>query len=1237
MKLWIGAIVIAAGIATAAQARSAEDEARPQKSMRLWYQTPAADSVQGWLDQSLPLGNGYFGVNVFGGVARERLQITENSLVDMPADGIGGLNNFAEVGLEFPHAAPQQYRRDLDLNTATAHVSYSQAGVGFTREYFASYPDRVLVIRLTASRRGALDFTLRPKAPYLAPFRKTEGDRRGKQASVNASGDLITLKGVMDYYGVKFEAQFKVIAKGGSLRANNGPDGAAITVHGADSAVILVALGTNYRLDPQVFSQKDPLKKLAGFPDPHALVTKTLAAATRLSFETLKARHEADYTALYGRVDFDLGEPASPQPTDQRLQAARDGQASPYLDALAFQYGRYLLISSSRKRALPPNLQGVWNVYQDAPWSAGYWHNVNQQMNYWPAFVGNLPELFESYLDFYKAYLPAHQERATQYLKQYHPEGLSATGDNGWALGNSMRPFEPSGKVAHSGFGTGPWTTMLFWDFYDYTRDRAALRDIVFPAMRGQADFLSRFLTDRDGKLLAAPSSSPENAASLQSVGTTFDQQMIYENFRDTITAASLLGVKNDPVVSKIADQIDKLDPILIGDSGQIKEYREETTYGSIGDPAHRHISQLLGVYPGRLINRQTPAWQDAARVSLHGRGLVGGTGWSQAERIETWARLGDGDLAYQFYRYWMSHHAMANLWNNHRDSLTTRLFQVDGNFGVSAGVGEMLLQSADGVVAPLAALPSAWPEGHYRGLLARGAFEVSADWSHGHADRLSVHSKAGGPLTLRYPGIALAKLRNADGADVTARADGRDDISFDTDPGATYVVTSIPAVAPAAPIKDLAITVDAGDALALTWRADPALKAYAVERAADNAPAYTEIASGLVAPRYVDRDEAIRSAGHLRYRVVGLTADGSRAVSPGVFRDRPQPGAQRFLGVDDDLVGYGSGDGALKGVAMSGGRYQVDLTWSQGNLTAVRLTSASDGAIRLRSPMLTGPIEILHDGKAVPRVPEAGAVTLMAKAGDSFDLRATALVSLSTQAASTPGRADVAITVRALARPLAASTLTLQPPKGWLAEPQTITLPRLAAGRSAIARFEVAAPKGVTDGRYAVKTTRTGADGVLSSVGTVELGLPNLALGRPARQSSTVRGEGADRAVDGRTLAQIEAGSVTSTEVEDAPWWEVDLGQSRSIGDIVLWPRTDTCCSTPIADLVLLVSDTALEGLALSEATKRADIAVYRFKSDGASAKAAVERQGRYVRIWSTKRQELNLAEVQVFPSLGR
>lgn len=864
--------------------------ARPGPPMRLRYDKPAADNNDGWVSQSLPLGNGYMGVNVFGGVERERLQVTENSLIDSPTGSIGGLNNFAEVRIDFAHTAPRDYTRELDLNTGTARVAYVNDGVRYTRDYFASYPDKVFAVRLQASKRGALDFTIHAAVPYTADFRQTPGDHHGKHGTVSVDKGVLTLSGTMDYYGLKFEGQIKVIPDGGTVQAVK-EGGGSIKVSGATSALIVIAVGTNYPIaEPQVFSAPDRLDKLKGFADPHAKVTGYVTAAASRTYADLLARHEADYGALYGRVALDFGAAVPAATTDRLIDAARAGAADPYLDALAFQFGRYLLISSSRKGALPPNLQGVWNVYQDAPWTAGYWHNINLQMNYWPAFNTNLPDLFEPYVDLYRSYLPAQRALATRVIGQYHPDKLAADGDNGWTMGTAMRPFEPGGRSPHSGFGTGAWTASMFWDAYDFTRDTKMLRDTVYPALRGQANFLSRMLEDVDGKLLAKPSSSPENANNLQTVGTTFDQQEIYENDRDTIAAARVLGL-NDPLLAVLKREMPRLDPIVIGDSGQIKEYREETIYGSIGEPQHRHASQLLGLYPGQLITAQTPAWLDAARVSLKGRGLVSKTGWAQAELLATWARTGDGDMAYDFYRYWLSHHAMYNLWNNHRDSFSTKLLQIDGNFGVTAGVGEMLLQSQSGVVAPLAALPRAWPKGRYRGLLARGAFEVSADWSDGHADRLALLSRAGGPVRLRYPAIAKAQVRTADGGTVRFRPAGSDEIAFDTVQGQSYVVTAIPVEEAVGAVKDLAIASDTGATVRLTWHPTPGAVSYVIDRAVGNAPGYERIGADVKVAQFVDAAALVATTKRVRYRVTALSADGRAGPGAAVFRFEPGSG----------------------------------------------------------------------------------------------------------------------------------------------------------------------------------------------------------------------------------------------------------------------------------------------------------------------------------------------------------
>ncbi len=388
---------------------------KAEKVLRLWYNEPAPDNDDGWANRSIPMGNGYMGINLFGGTATDRLQITENSLYDSEEGGgfrHGGLNNFAEVYLDFGHNNTSEYERDLNLNEGISHVRYKHDGVEYSREYFSSYPDRVMVIRLSASKAGKLSFTLRPTIPYLDS---------AKTGSLVANGDLITLSGLMHHYKVKYEGQFKVIPKGGTMKADkNG----TITVSDADNAVILIAVGTNYQADPQVFLTENAAEKLAGFPDPHARVSGYIADAAAKSYQELLAGHLADYTGLFDRVSIDLGAAEPDIPTDEMVDAYPDGASSRYLEELAFQFGRYMLICSSRAGTLPPHLQGIWNVYKGAPWASQYLHDTNLQMAYSPVFSTNLAELFESYMEFFKAFVPRQRLYATQYVGQFNPSNL---------------------------------------------------------------------------------------------------------------------------------------------------------------------------------------------------------------------------------------------------------------------------------------------------------------------------------------------------------------------------------------------------------------------------------------------------------------------------------------------------------------------------------------------------------------------------------------------------------------------------------------------------------------------------------------------------------------------------------------------------------------------------------------------------------------------------------------------
>lgn len=859
------------GLSLSATADDGEHANAKGKTLRLWYDEPAPDSDAGWVNRSIPMGNGYMGVNVFGGIETERIQITENSLYDWAAKNTGfkrrGVNNFAEVYLDFGHKNVSGYERELNLNEGLSHVNYHHDGVKYSREYFTSYPDKVMVIRLNASKAGKLSFTLRPTIPFL-------GD--GKSGNVSATGDSVTLSGVMTYFDIKFEGQFKVIPTGGQMNASKREG--TITVSGADSAVILIAVGTNYQFDPQVFLTKEPADKLKGFPDPHDKVTDYLADAAAKSYEQLLANHQADYQNLFDRVSLDLGAEVPMISTDEMVDAYPDGSSSRYLEELAFQFGRYMLICSSRAGTLPPHLQGIWNVYARPPWSSQYLHDTNVQMAYAPVFSANMPELFESYAGFFNVFVHRQREYATQYLQQYNPSQLDPSGDNGWSGPFWANPYDVPGKTPIAGFGTGCWISQMFWDYYDYTRDETLLAETVYPVLYEQANFVSRFVQEIDGALLAKPSSSPEQylegRRKRETIGTTFDQQMFYENHHNTLTAAKILG-RTDDRLKLYEEQLPLLDPIHVGKSGQIKEFREEEFYGDAGksiDPNHRHTSMLLGSYPGQLINDSTPAWLDAVKTTLTLRTRSSNIGWARAERIAFWARVHDGDEAYLFYRDLLAGNYLHNLFNDHRGG---PLFQADANYGATAGVTELLLQSQGHVVAPLPALPTAWPDGSYRGLLARGNFEVSAQWSGGQATYFEVLSKVGGTLNLRYPNVAKSVIKTKDGQSVTFDVKGSDEVSIETTQGQTYVAKNIPAYVPVTAPSDLKLINDSkSDQIKLSWTGVPDTTSYNLYRAVGSAPDYELVASKIEDTTFVYQADDLKQIEQMTWKVTAVRND---------------------------------------------------------------------------------------------------------------------------------------------------------------------------------------------------------------------------------------------------------------------------------------------------------------------------------------------------------------------------
>lgn len=766
------------------------------KIYSLWYDRPAFNRGgdysrvisrgypydEDWEHWSLPIGNGYMGANIFGRTDVERIQLSEKTMSNKGAYGMGGFTNFAEIYLDIHHQYTKDYKRELRLNDAVSTVEYQHEGILYSRAYFANCPSNIIVVKLKADKPGSISFNLRPVLPYLHPYNE---DKTGRTGTVKVEKDLITMQGEVQFLNLAYECQIKVVNHGGELKETE--DG-RISIRKADSTILFIAAATSYQLKDSVFLLP-PEDKCKGNEHPHKKVSARIEDAIQKGYETLLKEHVSDYQELFCRVDICLNDQIPTIPTDKLLKNYQAGKTDPYLEELFFQYGRYLLIASSRAGSLPPNLQGAWNQYEYAPWSGGYWHNINVQMNYWPVFNTNLAELFVPFVQYNEAYRRAAMRNATNYVRKNNPEALGkGDDDNGWAIGTGATGYGIGAPGGHSGPGTGGFTTKLFWDYYDFTRDRKVLEEHTYPAILGMSKFLSKTLkSSDDGFLLADPSSSPEqrhNGEYYQTIGCTFDQGMIWENFRDLLEASKILK-KKDPFIKVVEKQIEKLDPIHIGESGQIKEYREEKKYSDIGDPIHRHISHLCPLYPGTLVNATTPEWLSAARVSLDKRGDKPGIwkGWPMAHRLNAWARLKDGNRAYNLYRLILSEGVMENLWS------LCPPFQIDANLGGTAGVAEMLLQSHEGYIDPLAALPDAWKNGFYRGLVGRGNFEISATWKNGKAVEFNILSRKGEICKVHYAGIDHSKITDSKGKRIRYRIVKENLIEFSTKSDEFYFI----------------------------------------------------------------------------------------------------------------------------------------------------------------------------------------------------------------------------------------------------------------------------------------------------------------------------------------------------------------------------------------------------------------------------------------------------------------
>ncbi|MEV0998693.1 glycoside hydrolase N-terminal domain-containing protein [Nonomuraea sp. NPDC050202] len=766
--------------------------------MTLWYDEPATD----WETQALPIGNGPLGAMVFGGVASEQLQFNEKTLwtggpgvsgydfgnwktprpdavaevqrqidrdgrmapeavaakLGQPKTGFGAYQTFGDLFLDFGHANPADYRRELSLREAVARVGYTAGGVRHSREFFASNPGNVIVGRISADQGGKVSFTLRHTSPR-------------DDKTVTASGGRLTIRGALRDNGMKFEAQIQVVTEGGT-RTDAGD---RITVTGADSAVLVLSAGTDYAGAYPAYRGEDP----------HAKVTAAVDAAAAQSYDDLRRAHVADYRKLFDRVRLDLGRRAPAIPTD-RLRRNYTGGASPddrALEAMFFAYGRYLLISSSRENdLLPANLQGVWNNVTNPPWSADYHVNINLQMNYWLAEQTNLHETTKPY-DRYITSLVAPGRKTAQDL----------FGARGWVVNNETNPFGFTGvhdwATAFWFPEAAAWTTQHLYDTYRFTGDLGYLRETAYPVIKGAAEFWLDFLhTDpRDGKLVVSPSYSPEHGDF--SAGASMSQQIVREVFTNALAAAERLGV-DAGFRAEVSAALAKLDPGLrIGSWGQLQEWKSD--WDSRTD-THRHVSHLYALHPGNQITPGTPE-AEAAKVSLTARG-DGGTGWSKAWKINFWARLLDGDHAHKMLAEQLKGSTLDNLWDTHPP------FQIDGNFGATSGIAEMLLQSQHDVVHVLPALPSTWRDGSVTGLRARGDVTVDAAWKDGAPDTITVRPGSSGPIKVRSSFVAgRYRVHDEQGHEIAPRRDG-DTLSWNARAGKAYTIQNEAAVTLAAP-----------------------------------------------------------------------------------------------------------------------------------------------------------------------------------------------------------------------------------------------------------------------------------------------------------------------------------------------------------------------------------------------------------------------------------------------------
>ena len=703
------------------------------------------------------------------------------------------------------HTETTNYERALDIDTALATVSYDRDNTHYYREYFASYPDNVIAMKLTAEEIKGSEGEMRPLEFEVSfPVDQPSDKSLGKEVTYTTEDDSIIVAGKMKDNDLKLNGRLKVVTKDGEVTPVEGKEG-TLLVSDATEVYIYVTADTDYEMVHPEYRTGQTDQQLADE------VKKVMDDATKQGYDQVKENAQADYKNIYDRVKIDFGQEASDKPIDELIKAYKDGNASTeekaYLETMIFQYGRYLQISSSREGdKLPANLQGVWldctgAANSPVAWGSDYHMNVNLQMNYWPTYVTNMAECAEPLIDYVEGLREPGRITASTYFGIDNSDGKQ----NGFMANTQNTPFGWTcpGWAFSWGWSPAavPWILQNVYEAYEYSGDVEKLESEIFPMMEEEAKFYMSILkevTDADGtkRYVTVPAYSPEHGPYTE--GNAYENVLVWQLFNDCIEAAEALNANEAGTVSK--EQIDEwtkyrdgLKPIEIGESGQIKEWYDETEFGQTAngaipsfDAKHRHMSHLLGVYPGDLVTVDNKQYMDAAKVSLTARG-DNATGWGIAQRLNTWARTGDGNHSYQIINQFIKTGIYSNLWDSHAP------YQIDGNFGFTSGVAEMLLQSNAGYINLLPAMPDEqWTTGSVSGLVARGNFEVSESWKDGALTEAKIVSNNGGTCTVQAGDWEYVDVRDSKGNKVAVSGvegkDGR--VTFETTEGESYVLT---------------------------------------------------------------------------------------------------------------------------------------------------------------------------------------------------------------------------------------------------------------------------------------------------------------------------------------------------------------------------------------------------------------------------------------------------------------